>query len=168
MDIYFVGLKSKSNEIQTVTYNNSDSLNSIKYNIFESDSNLHVGYIEGYIANESTFISVVRIDPNFQGKGIGFKAFNKVFQELNTNNTITKNCGTWHKDDEFSTCDDGMSTNLKVFKAELNNKSNLSECALKTLTGKQAKKLGFEMCEVIRNDETAVEVVWENTPIIAI
>ncbi len=160
MDIYFVGLKSKSNEFQAVTNNNSDSLNSIKYNIFESDSNLHVGYIEGYLANENTFISVVRIDPNFQGKRIGFEAFNKVFQELNTNNTITKICGTWHKDDEFSTCYDGMSTNLRVFKAELNNNTNLSECALKTPTGKWAKKLGFEMCEVMRNEETVVEVVF--------
>ncbi len=91
---------------------------------------------------------------------IRFEAFNKVFQKLNTSNKITKICGTWHKDDEFNTCYNGMSTNLRVFKAELNNKSNLSECALKTPTGKWAKKLGFETCEVIWYEETVVEVVF--------
>ncbi len=38
-------------------------------------------------------------------------------------------------------------------------KSNLSECALKTPTAKWAKKLGFETCEVMWNEETVVEVV---------
>lgn len=160
MGLHYENLKSDSLEFDIDSVKDSKKKNSLKYNLFSEDKKENIGYIEGYASKDNEFISVVRINPDFQNKGFGFEAFNKVFQELNTVNNITKICGSWHKDEEFSEVEGGMSTNLKTFKEESKENTNQSECAFKTPTGKWAKKLGFDNCTVLRDSDTTVEVVF--------
>jgi len=160
MEIYFEKLITNSLEFEIDLMKDADKKDA-KYNIFTNDKKEHIGTIEGYILKNNDFFSVVRINPEFQGKGFGFEAFNKVFQELNAKNNITEIHGSWHKDEEFSDCIDGMSTNLKAFKEESKMKTNLSECAFITPTGKWAKKLGFNTCEILQNSDTTVKVVFK-------
>jgi len=151
-------LKSLEFEIDSLKNSNKKE---VKYILFTDDKKELIGTIEGYIFNNNEFFSVVRINPEFQSKGFGFEAFNKVFQELNTKNNINIIHGSCHEDEEFSDCIDGMSTNLKAFKEESKMKTNLSECAFITPTGKWAKKLGFNTCEILQNSDTTVKVVFK-------
>jgi hypothetical protein len=160
MGLHYENLKSDSFEFDIDSKKDSKKKISLNYNLFSEDKKDNIGYIEGYISEGNVFISVVRIYPNFQNKGFGFEAFKKVFQELNAENNITKICGSWHKDEEFSECECGMSTNLKIFKEESKENTNQFECAFKTPTGKWAKKLGFDNCTVLLDSDTTVEVVF--------
>ena len=94
------------------------------------------------------------------GQGIGHKAFRKVYDELKKQNKISNIVGSWHKDEEFSYCQDGMSTNLRIFKENISNGMSESQSAFNTPTGKWVQKLGFTKCTVISNTNTDVKVVF--------
>ena len=76
---------------------------------------------------------------------------------MNLKNNIV---GSWHKDEEFSYCQDGMSTNLRIFKENISNGMSESQSAFNTPTGKWVQKLGFTKCTVISNTNTDVKVVF--------
>ena len=65
--------------------------NSVAYNILIG--NKEIGRIEGYVI-KGVFYSVIHIDNSYQKKGIGFNAFQKVFNELNDSNTISRIVGS--------------------------------------------------------------------------
>ena len=97
----------------------SRSENSVSYSIL-SENNVQIGTIEGYVSKES-LITVLHIESEFQGQGIGYEAFKKVYYDLNEKTKILKIIGSWHKDDEFSYCENGMATNLRLFQEGIKN-----------------------------------------------
>lgn len=128
---------------------------SVAYSILIN--NREIGRIEGYVI-KGDFYSVIHIDNAYQKKGIGFDAFQKVFNELSVSNTINKIVGSWHSDDEFAYCDEGKSTNLHVYQKNIENGMTNEESALNTPTGRWARKLGFNYCIVERNNTDSVLV----------
>lgn len=125
------------------------------YQIF--DGGHYVGSVKGAGNSFGEFISIVMLDPKYHGKGIGFAAFNKMFNEINDNYPITKIIGSWHKSDEYKDFEDGMSTNLRFFFQNTGGQSDIDR-ASKTPTGKWAKKMGFDKCEIVSksNDDVIV------------
>lgn len=126
---------------------------SISYMI--KTSNKDVGTIEGYVSNE-IFYSVIHINTEFQKKGIGFYAFQKVFKELSLSNTINKIAGSWHEDEEFTYCNEGKSTNLDIFLKNIKCNMSKEESALNTPTGKWAFKLGFTSYIIVKQTADSV------------
>ncbi|WP_277122673.1 hypothetical protein [Bacteroides ndongoniae] len=129
--------------------------NSVAYNILIG--NKEIGRIEGYVI-KGGFYSVIHIDNSYQKKGIGFNAFQKVFNELNDSNTISRIVGSWHSDKEFAYCDEGKSTNLRVYLKNIEDGMTNEDSALNTPTGRWARKLGFNYCTVERNNTDSVLV----------
>lgn len=131
-----------------ITYynDNPESIGSKSYTIL-NEKEEQIGSVEGYINKYGELTSVVRINPEYQKQGLGFKSFSKVFDELNKEVEIKKIIGSWNQDEEFADCENGMSTNLKIF---LNciKENDPEKCAFKTATGKWVKKLGFNNCNV--------------------
>lgn len=117
-----------------------------------------IGTIEGYGNEFGELVSVVKIyHPNYQKKGLGYTAFKKVFDEINDVAPILIIKGCWYAGGEFQDFEDGMSTNLKVFKDKLKNESP-ENSAFHTPTGKWAKSLGFLNADVklISEDEVII------------
>jgi len=129
--------------------------NSVSFKILSDDT--CIGSIEGYIGN-NTLTSVIHIDKAYQKQGIGFIAFEKIYNTLNQNNNIQQIAGSWCKDEEFSYCDDGMSSNLKIFLENSNLGLSDTQSAFNTPTGKWAKKLGFNKCRIDRKTNDSVHV----------
>lgn len=125
------------------------------YQIFDGDN--YVGSVEGAGNSHGEFISVVMLDPKYHRKGIGFAAFNKMFNEINDNYPISTIIGSWHKNEEYKDFEDGMSANLKLFFQNTGNQSDIDR-ASKTPTSKWAKKMGFDKCEIVSksNDDVIV------------
>ena len=136
----------------------SSGKSNISY-ILSTDDKKEIGTAEGYIAKED-LIFVIHINEKYQNKGIGHKVFRKVYDELKKQNKISNIVGSWHKDEEFSYCQDGMSTNLRIFKENISNGMSESQSAFNTPTGKWVQKLGFTKCTVISNTNTDVKVVF--------
>ena len=136
----------------------SSGKSNISY-ILSTDDKKEIGTAEGYIAKED-LIFVIHINEKYQNKGNGHKAFRKVYYELIKQNKNSNNVGSWHKDEEFSYCQDGMSTNLRIFKENISNGMSESQSAFNTPTGKWVQKLGFTKCTVISNTNTDVKVVF--------
>lgn len=121
--------------------------NSRSYSII-NEGNEFIGTVEGYVNVDGELITVVRINPDFQKQGLGYEAFHKVFNELDAQIKIKKIVGSWHKDEEFDDCEEGMSTNLKLFLECIKNEEP-NKCAFRTPTGRWAIKLGFKNCKII-------------------
>lgn len=136
----------------------SRSENSLSYYILNEDTK-QIGTVEGYATNDG-LIAVLHIDNEYQGKGIGYAAFKKVYDELCEQTTITRIIGSWHKDDEFSYCEDGMSTNLRLYQENSEKGLSKEESAFGTPTGKWAKKLGFNKCQIESCTDEDVKVVF--------
>ena len=119
-----------------------------------------IGSVEGYLVQEGDLISIVKLfTPFFRGKGIGYEAFKKMFDELNFIRPIRRIIGSWHQDEEYF--ENGMSTNLNVFQESLRNGFDENESALLTPTGKWASKLGFKKCKVESKSDDSVTVYFE-------
>ncbi len=127
----------------------------ISYEIFDEDN--FVGSVEAAGNTAGEFLSVVMIDPNYHGKGVGFDAFKKVFAEINKNYPISKIIGSWHKNEEYTNYKNGMSTNMRIFQQCAVTHSD-DESAANTPTGKWAKKLGFGNCKIISKSDQEVVV----------
>jgi len=129
-----------------------------RYYHISNDADEDIGMVEGHGNENGNFVSVVKIyNPKYQRIGLGFDAFKKIFDEINSIVPISVIVGSWHKGGEFQDFEDGMSTNLKVF-FESFNTENEEKSAFLTPTGKWAQKLGFNNCKVssIAHDEVSV------------
>lgn len=120
-----------------------------------------IGSTEGYVVNEQ-LITVIKINPEYQGLGLGYQAFSKIYNKLSLKNKISEIVGSWHKDEEFSYCENGMSTNLNLFHANRNAGLTEEESALRTPTGKWAQKIGYDKCEIKRMTSDDVYVTFYN------
>lgn len=141
-----------------IEYLNSDTTNNqLKKNYNLIENNTEIGYITGDVDNENVLIATVNIFPNFQGRGIGFEAFEKVYNEINHVEQINTIRGIWCVSEEYNHCENGMSTNLNEFQKHRQSKSN-EESAFLTPTGKWAKKLGFNEVNIISICNTEVIV----------
>tara|TARA_B100002049_G_scaffold140559_1_gene104242 strand:- start:2357 stop:2800 length:444 start_codon:yes stop_codon:yes gene_type:complete len=135
---------------------NPESKGSKSYTIL-NEQDEQIGSVEGYINKYGELTSVIRINPEYQQQGLGFQSFLKVFNELNEEVEIKKIIGSWNKDEEFADCENGMSTNLKIF-LDCINEDNPENCALKTATGKWAVKLGFNNCNILRKSTQSATI----------
>ena len=142
--------------MEILYYPNNKTDKSINYTILNL-KNEEIGSVEGYLNDVGSFFSVVKIKEEYQRLGLGFTAFEKVFNEINSKYEILKITGSWHKDDEFSYCDSGMSTNLKIF-LECCLGKNERDCCFETPTGKWARKLNFNNLEIVRKSKNEVLV----------
>lgn len=123
-----------------------------------NEMGIEVGIIEGYAQHNGTLNVIIKIHQDFQKMGFGFIAFKKIYDELNSVTPIDVICASWNKDDEFSYCQDGMSTNLKIFHDSREIGNTLEESAFLTPTGKWVKKLGFTICRIGLNSYDEVQV----------
>ncbi|WP_276168244.1 hypothetical protein [Zobellia alginiliquefaciens] len=141
-----------------ITYfdDNPETKDSKSYTILNENVE-PIGSVEGNINKYGVLTSVVRINLEYQQKGLGFKSFSKVFDELNKEVEIKKIIGSWNKDEEFADCENGMSTNLKIFLDCISNEKP-EYCAFKTATGKWAKKLGFNNCNIVRKSTESATI----------
>lgn len=119
-----------------------------------------IGTAEGIGNKYGEFISVIKIydSANFS-YGIGFAAFSKAFELIDSNFPISIIKASWNKDGEFKDFENGMSTNLLAY---LNNKNTMSdiEAAILTPTGRWCEKLGFVNCIIGKDTPESVEVIF--------
>jgi hypothetical protein len=126
--------------------------------LIENDQQEPIGSVEGSVNNYGELVTVVKLHTKeYQKKGIGFYSFKRVFDELNNVVEIKILKGSWCKDGEFQHYEDGMSTNLKIFFSKRALGLTIEESAFETPTGKWAKKIGFEKCDLKKCTE---EEVW--------
>ncbi|KFF17291.1 hypothetical protein [Flavobacterium hydatis] len=122
------------------------------------ESGIEIGSAEGAGNKYGDFISVVKIYDSANFKyGIGFAAFQKAFELIDSDFPITTIKASWNKDGEFKDFENGMSTNLLEYS---NHKKVMSDidAAKNTPTGKWCRKLGFVNCTIIRDTSDNVEV----------
>jgi hypothetical protein len=106
-----------------------------------NEQNEVIGTVEGNVNEVGELISIVKIfHPDYIRKGIGYQSFKKIFEDINKVVPITIIKGNWHSGGEFQDFENGMSTNLKVYKENLISLSP-EESAFLTPTGKWAKKI---------------------------
>jgi len=137
----------------------NSSLNQLSKSYFiTNEKNENIGYIEGYLNKYGELITVVKIFSN-QKEGIGYNAFEKMYKELNEILPIKVIKGCWSSGGEFETCENGMSTNLKMFLLCYENGNSIEESAFNTPTGKWAKKLGYSKIKVnlISKEEVLID-----------
>lgn len=143
-------------EIKYVLNSNPNQLSKSYY--ITNEENEDIGNIEGYLNEYGELITVVKIYSH-QKEGIGYKAFEKIYTELNEIVPIKVIKGCWSSGGEFQTFEDGMSTNLKMFWLGYENEKNIEESAFNTPTGKWAKKLGYSKIKVnsISKEEVLID-----------
>ncbi|GAA3971415.1 hypothetical protein GCM10022246_24860 [Pedobacter ginsengiterrae] len=118
-----------------------------------------IGMAEGYLGIRNDLVTVIKIIPEFQNKGFGFKLFTEVFQHLSAPGPISTVVGSWEKGNEFSYCEDGQSTNLSVFQQLRDSGFTDKEAAFGTPTGKWAHRMGYNLVDfkVIGRDYVHLE-----------
>lgn len=131
--------------------------NHISYRLLLDD--VEVGTIEGYNIR-GIMHSVVKINSTHEGQGLGYEAFYHVFEELNNQSRIIGIAGSWNRDDEFSYCEDGMSSNLRIFRENLDKGLSRDDSAKSTPTGRWAHKLGFTTVTFHQESENCVNVTF--------
>ena len=129
--------------------------------ILFNDKNEEIGNFYGKIGRNRELITAIHIDNNYQGKGLGLRYFLKLYNYLNECKPIKSIVGSWHQDEEFRYCEDGMSTNLRLFLDCTRHEKNKVKCAFSTPTGKWAKRLRYNMCKFLNISEQNVEVVFQ-------
>ncbi len=129
-----------------------------RYYLYD-ENDIEIGSAEGYVNSNEQLLCVIKIfDIQNHKRGIGFQAFQKIYNELNSITEIKVILGSWHSGGEFQDFEDNMSTNMKMFLSCKEKENNSKHCAFLTPTGRWAKKLGFEECEIIKasNEEVLV------------
>jgi len=129
--------------------NKTTSVSGIKYDII--DNTQHIGTVEVGI-DKGVFLCSIDILANLQGQGYGFKAFEKIFNQINSTQTIHTIRGSWHESPLYSHVPSGMSTNLSIYLQSLQTKSKI-DSAFSTPTGKWVKKLGFHNCKILPHSQ---------------
>ena len=139
---------------QTFLSKNNDY---ISYDITD-ESNVHIGTAEGSGNKYGDFVSIIKIfNPEFYNMGLGLQFFKKVFDFINIHHPISVIKASWHKGGEFKDFKNGMSSNLLIFKQNL-QKFTPTPSAVSTPTGRWAAKIGFTNCEIITNTDDEVIV----------
>ncbi|WP_461789720.1 hypothetical protein [Pedobacter sp.] len=123
-----------------------------------------IGMAEGYIGHHSELITVIKVTNEYQKQGFGFKLFLEVFEHLSEINDIKTVIGSWSKDDEFSYCEKGQSTNLSLFQEFKKKGLTDSEAAFSTPTGKWAKQIGYNKATFGNIQVHNVEVFFTKEP----
>lgn len=113
--------------------------------------------LEGYLTTGSLVFVVKVLDRGLHGQGLGYQAFQKIINHFGIGN-ITSIAGSWHEEDEFSSFEDGMSTNLLIFRRELGEGNSPGEAAFLTPTGKWVRRLGFNNVKIITCSQHSVRV----------
>ena len=147
-------------ELQYINYFENTDLQK-SYTIFDENEN-EIGSAEAFGTELGFLVTVIKIfNPKFQKMGLGFQAFKKVFDEISHHVPITVIVGSWHRGGEFQEFEDGMSSNMKVFRESQNER--IEDRAFSTPTGKWAKRLGFNNCRILSNgyDEVTVHFTKE-------
>lgn len=130
----------------------------LSYQILDQDKN-EIGSTEGFVNDHGQFLTVIKIFNNeYRNKGLGFKGFKILFDELNQKVPIVTIMGGWSAGGEFTDYEDGMSTNLKVFNKKIQSGCTPAEAALDTPTGKWAQRLGFGNVKIKYQSDDNVEV----------
>ncbi len=146
MDIHFIATEEQSG---------------LKRNYLISNiENEDIGSAEGYLNDYGELVSGIKIyNSDYQKSGYEFIAFKKIFDELNSEITITTIIDSWNRGGEFQDFEEGMSTNLKEFLECQENGGKPEECASQTPTGKWASRLGFNNCKLskLEFDEVVVK-----------
>tara|TARA_R110002051_G_C8702195_1_gene494520 strand:- start:1177 stop:1626 length:450 start_codon:yes stop_codon:yes gene_type:complete len=128
----------------------------VEYEI--TDNNTKIGEIEGAGNNKGEFFSIININSNYQKKGIGFKAYIKVYDEINLKFPIKTIVCSWDISPIFQNSPNGMSSNLLMF---LNNEKNgiaEKDNIYSTPTGKWMTKLGFKLHQIVNRNNTQVKI----------
>jgi len=137
----------------------AQSESSLSFIAFEDTSlDVQIGAAEGYIGKDQQLTMVVKVYNGFHQKGIGYFFFTKVFEHFSNFQPVNTINGSWSKDAEFSYCEDGESTNLKVFKSLVKSGYSMEEAALNTPTGKWARKLGYNQVKILSVSDENVNV----------
>ncbi len=124
--------------------------------IYGSNDIPQIVMAEGYLANGELGFVIKILELEYLNQGLGFQVFNLIVDHFGLAN-ITTICGSWHADDEFAHFENGMSTNLLIYKRSLENFSP-EEAAFLTPTGKWAKILGFNHVYFIKDTASSVVV----------
>lgn len=127
------------------------------YNVLSVNNNEFIGTAFAAGNNKFEFLSKIKISPSFRGQGLGFQIFKKLYDEINKDFKIETIRGEWHKNKDYEDCEDGMSTNLKIFQNYVKSKSS-EDSAFETATGKWAKRLGYIHCKIVEESENEVKV----------
>lgn len=134
---------------------------SVSFLLLNSKTNQQIGSAEGYLSDRGDLVSVIKINREFQGQGLGFHVFKHVFSQLGSDGQIKRIVGSWHKDEEFSYCEGGMSTNLGIFNESLDEGDTPINSAMKTPTGKWAAALGYVKCTIDSYSKAEVKAYFE-------
>lgn len=145
MNIIYKNRKSQETLLEDIPIESNPL--SKTYNI-TNDNDEKIGIVEGYSNEYGELVTVIHVYPDFQKQGIGFDAFKKIYDELNSVVSIKTIIGNWHRGNEFQYCENGISTNMNVFLEEIKRNPNMEEVAFLTPTGKWAKKLGYSECKI--------------------
>lgn len=129
----------------------------ISYRLFID--NEEIGSVEGYNIR-GILHSVVKINLEYEGQGLGYEAFSRVFNELNEQTRIIGIAGSWNRDDEFSYCQGGMSSNLRIFRENIERGLTRDDSAKRTPTGRWAHRLGFRSVTIHRESDNNVNVTF--------
>lgn len=130
------------------------------YQIYDQANNL-IGSVEGILNDYGELSTVIRIEEEYQGQGIGKLAFEKVFNELNNLLPITSIRGSWLQDVEFAHLEGGRSVNLTIFLNKKEEGLSDIESAFSTPTGKWSQALGFTTCDFEVNNNQNVTVLFK-------
>lgn len=131
----------------------------INYHEILDSNNQQIGSAKGYIGHEE-LVSVIKINPEYQKKSIGFQTFNKIYTELCLKTQMSIIAGSWHKDEKFSYCENGISTNFSLFHDNLKVGLFKKESAFNTPTGKWAQRIGYDKYEIKRMTSNDVYVTF--------
>jgi len=128
--------------------------------IIDTETGEFVGSAEGHVGRRNELVMVIKVNPLLHKKGIGFSAFNLLFNCLSKTVVIDSIVGAWYEDEEFSYLEGGMSTNLLVFQRNLDCGMSVEEAALNTPTGKWASKVGYNHVTIESCNSKKVEVLF--------
>ncbi|WP_324756387.1 hypothetical protein [Sphingobacterium thalpophilum] len=124
--------------------------------IYGSNDIPQIVMAEGDLANGELGFVIKILELEYLNQGLGFQVFNLIVDHFGLVN-INTICGSWHADDEFAHFENGMSTNLLIYKRSLENFSR-EEAAFLTPTGKWVKRLGFNHVSFIEDNASSVVV----------
>lgn len=111
---------------------------------------------EGYLSDGELGFVIKIMEHEYLNQGLGYQIFNLIVEHFGLEN-INTICGSWHSDAEFAYFENEMSTNLLVYRRNLEH-FPAEEAAFRTPTGKWARRLGFNEIYFRENNLNSVVV----------
>ncbi|WET69722.1 hypothetical protein [Sphingobacterium sp.] len=96
------------------------------------------------------------MEQEYLHQGLGYQVFNLIVEHFGLEN-INTICGSWHSDAEFANFENEMSTNLLLYRRNLDHFPP-QEAAFRTPTGKWASRLWFNHVRFRENNLNSVIV----------